>query len=333
MSHALPIDWYRVPLPPGRLAELNRRSDAQGLFQAGGHLLLLLATGAGCFWLAQERLWWWLPVAVYVHGIVASFAPNAVHELAHKTVFRTTWLNWLFVHVWSFLGWTNQRTVWASHQHHHTHTLHYPHDQDLVFPIRYTLRTFFSMAFINRWFHIWPFGMIVKQASGRMSSDWERATLADPVERAAAVRWARCIVVGHAAITAVSLYYGYWIIPLLTSFTPLYGGLLLFLLNNTQHVGLQAHATDFRLNCRTFYTNPLFEFLYWRMNYHIEHHMYAAVPCYRLAELHREIKHALPPTPNGVVATWAEIIAIQWRQEQEPGYEFDPPLPQARAAA
>ena len=38
-------------------------------------------------------------------------------------------------------------------------------------------------------------------------------------------------------------------------------------------------------------------FLYWHMNYHIEHHMYAAVPCYRLGRLHRAIRHELPPLP------------------------------------
>ena len=32
--------------------------------------------------------------------------------------------------------------------------------------------------------------------------------------------------------------------------------------------------------------NPLFDFLYWRMGWHIEHHMFAGIPCYNLAKLH-----------------------------------------------
>lgn len=43
------------------------------------------------------------------------------------------------------------------------------------------------------------------------------------------------------------------------------------------------------------------------MNWHTEHHMYAAVPCYNLAELHEAIKHDLPPTPDGLVAVWTRM--------------------------
>jgi len=35
--------------------------------------------------------------------------------------------------------------------------------------------------------------------------------------------------------------------------------------------------------------------------------MYAAVPCYNLAELHEAIKHDLPPTPDGLVAVWTRM--------------------------
>jgi len=63
------------------------------------------------------------------------------------------------------------------------------------------------------------------------------------------------------------------------------------------------------------------------MNFHIEHHMYAAVPCYRLGALHRAIRHDLPPCPHGLVDTWREIAAIQRLQEADPGYQHVAPLP------
>jgi fatty acid desaturase len=59
-------------------------------------------------------------------------------------------------------------------------------------------------------------------------------------------------------------------------------------------------ASDFRQNCRTFFLNPLVRFYYWQMNWHIEHHMYANVPCYNLARLHVAIETDLPPTPDGL---------------------------------
>ena len=67
---------------------------------------------------------------------------------------------------------------------------------------------------------------------------------------------------------------------------------------------------DFRLCTRTVILNPFFRFLYWHMNYHIEHHMYAAVPCYRLGKLHAAIKSDLPHCPQGLYEAWTEIAAI-----------------------
>ena len=89
---------------------------------------------------------------------------------------------------------------------------------------------------------------------------------------------------------------------------------------------------DFRLSCRTNYLNPVLRFLYWNMNYHIEHHTYAAVPCYNLGKLHELMKHDLPPVLNGLFSVWEEIIAIQYRQKHEPGYGYAQPRPEQTGA-
>jgi len=143
------------------------------------------------------------------------------------------------------------------------------------------------------------------------------------------------MLVGHGLILVVSIYFHLWLLPVLTSFTSAYGGWLQGLCNDTQHIGLQDDVADFRLCCRTFTLNPVLQFLYWHMNYHIEHHMFAAIPCYRLGRLHRLIKHDLPPCPNGLVETWKEIAAIQKIQETNPEYQHVqllPGVPRAEAA-
>ncbi|NQU12268.1 fatty acid desaturase [bacterium] len=66
------------------------------------------------------------------------------------------------------------------------------------------------------------------------------------------------------------------------------------------------------------------------MNYHTEHHMYAAVPCYRLGQLHRLIEHDLPPCPRGIIATWNAIAAIQRAQDTDPSYQHAAPCPNPR---
>jgi fatty acid desaturase len=72
--------------------------------------------------------------------------------------------------------------------------------------------------------------------------------------------------------------------------------------------------------------NPLAEFVYWRMNWHIEHHMYAGVPCYNLKKLAREIADDMPK-PRTLVGTWREMRETWRRQQSDPDYQFDTPLP------
>jgi fatty acid desaturase len=50
---------------------------------------------------------------------------------------------------------------------------------------------------------------------------------------------------------------------------------------------------DPRLNTRTTYANPLERLVFCpnHVNYHLEHHLLPSVPCHRLPELHRVLKH------------------------------------------
>ena len=63
------------------------------------------------------------------------------------------------------------------------------------------------------------------------------------------------------------------------------------------------------------------------MNFHIEHHMYAAVPCYNLGKLHEHIKGESPVPPRGLYAAWKGIIAIMKAQRTDPSYQYVPELP------
>ena len=114
---------------------------------------------------------------------------------------------------------------------------------------------------------------------------------------------------------------------MLLSLAPFYGGGFQYLLNEAQHIGLSDEVSDYRINTRTIILNPVLGFLYWQMNYHIEHHMYAAVPFYHLAELHELVKAGSPAPTRGVSGTWSQIIPIMRRQQREPGYQFVPELP------
>ena len=84
---------------------------------------------------------------------------------------------------------------------------------------------------------------------------------------------------------------------------------------------------DHRLNSRTIYMNPLFRFLYWNMNYHIEHHMFPMVPYHALPRLHEIIKHDCPKPYPSSIAAYREIIPTLLRQVREPAYFVARQLP------
>lgn len=46
--------------------------------------------------------------------------------------------------------------------------------------------------------------------------------------------------------------------------------------------------------------DPLISFLYWRMEYHIEHHMFAAIPCYNLKKFSKLVADQLPPKERAI---------------------------------
>ncbi|MEZ0296759.1 MAG: fatty acid desaturase [Candidatus Methylacidiphilales bacterium] len=323
------INWYRTKLPPGALKQLHEKSDWQASVQTLGYLAMLAIPGAGAWYSFNYGTWWLTAACLFIYGMVASFLINAVHELGHGTVFRTKWLNDFFCHVFAFLGWINHELFQSSHIRHHRYTLHPPDDLEVVLPVRLIVWNALRHGIVNAGAFKGHIQNTLRIARGRFQGDWELTLYPenDKASRVVPVRWARAMLLGHGIIAMISISYGQWIIPIIISGSGIFGGWLNFLCNNTQHVGLQDNAADFRLCCRTFTLHPFVRFVYWQMNYHIEHHMYAAVPCYNLGKLHEMIRHDLPPTPHGLIAVWQEIIAILKRQEQEPGYQHIPQLP------
>src|SRR6202035_2554687 len=95
----------------------------------------------------------------------------------------------------------------------------------------------------------------------------------------------------------------------------------------TQHLGLTEDVLDHRLNSRTVYMNPVFRFIYWNMNYHVEHHMFPMVPYYALRKLHSEVLFDMPVPYKGTIAAYREILPTLGRQLREPGYFIKRELP------
>lgn len=329
MPNPAAIAWYRTPIPAEKLKELHERSDLLGFLQSAGYLLLITSTGTAAY-LAAGRLPWWAVVALLLlHGMVCAFLPNAIHELCHGTVFRTKRLNTAFLGLFSFLNWHNHEVFWASHERHHRYTLHPPDDLEVVLPMHLFLRNLLTKGFVDPAGLWWNLKRVCRFAVGGFEGPWELTLYpADrPQDRRGPVAWSRFVLLGHGLIVAVSLYLHLWMLPVVVSLPSFYGSWLFQLCNNSQHMGLMDNVQDFRLCCRTITLSAPLQFVYWHMNYHIEHHMYAAVPCYRLGRLHQAIRHDLPACPHGLAQTWREIGEIQRRQKVDPSYQFKAVLP------
>jgi fatty acid desaturase len=335
-SNAVGIHWYRTSLDKETLRSLTRRSDARALIQMLVQLIGTAGLGAGVYWLLITGRWLPAVPAYWVYCTVFSFLglSGAGHELCHRTPFRTRWLNEAFLRLTSFLTWTDFVHFRASHAGHHQYTVHDQLDLEVILPLRVRRRDWVWMLTLNVPLMIGVLKTTVRRARGRLEGEWEHRIFPEssPDKRRQLARWARVLLVGHAVLIAVFVATGQWPLLLLVSLAPFVAGWLNFLCGFTQHIGLPPNVPDFRICCRTMTLNPLLAFLYWQMNYHVEHHMYAAVPFYNLRRLRRTLAADLPPAHRGLWATWRHIFAVMRRQRRDPSYAHWAELPPTATA-
>ena len=342
----LRVDWYRCPMKPGRLRELSRRSDAQGWFQAGGHLLLFIITGALVFLFWSQEIWLAFLIALFAHGTVTSFfTGTAPHELGHGTVFRTKRLNKIFMYLFSLIGWWDPFDYASSHTYHHRYTLHPEGDRENLLPLEPSLASTFMLQLFTvnlltqrgRTFGkgglISTVRLTMLGAVGLVGAEdvpineWLKALHADqPDQHRKSIVWSRILLLFHGSALVIALISGLWVLPLIFSVAVFIANWLSYFVGLTQHCGLRDNSPDFRKNTRSLKLNPLASFLYWRMNWHIEHHMYAGVPCYNLKKLYLEIADDMPK-PRTLFEAWREMRQTWKRQKIDPDYQFDTPLP------
>ncbi|MEZ4672426.1 MAG: fatty acid desaturase [Anaerolineae bacterium] len=346
VRETLKVKWYRTKIDAKKLKELSTRSDAQAWFQAGGHLALYVLTGSLVFYFWSQQSWIAFLVALFLHGTVASFFVGvAPHELGHGSVFQTKWLNSLFLYLFSLLSWWDPFDYASSHTYHHRYTLHPEGDRENLLPLEPSLRSTFVLQLLTvnlltqrgRTFGkgglistIW---LTLLGAFGRVGdpnipiNEWIQALHDDqPEEYRKSIMWSRFLLLFHGAVTIISLVTGYWVMILIIPVAPFIANWLAYLVGLPQHCGLMENIPDFRKSVRSMTLPPIAEFLYWRMNWHTEHHMYAGVPCYNLKKLYQEIADDMPQ-PRTLLSAWREMRMVWNRQKVEPDYVFDTPLP------
>jgi fatty acid desaturase len=139
------------------------------------------------------------------------------------------------------------------------------------------------------------------------------------------------VAIIYLAIYAATLGLAVWmqsILPLMVIGLPrMYGAWHHVMTGLLQHGGLADNVIDHRLNSRTVYMNPISQFIYWNMNYHVEHHMFPVVPYHALPRLHAVIQHDLPAPNPSIAAAFAEMWPALKRQLQNEEYFLKRDLP------
>ncbi len=315
--------WYQTPIPRAQMNELLIRKDWPAIRDTV--IWLMLISGSGYLF----YIWWgtWLAVPAYIvySLLYASSSDSRWHESSHGTAFKTDWMNDLLYELSSFMVF-RQSTVWRwSHARHHSDTIIRGRDPEISMPrpprIKRLILGIFGLAAAipeTKRMFVHAFGKI----------DPEVATYVPPQEHPKVIFKARIYLLIYFAVICASIYYQ-TILPLMFIGLPtILGGWLMRIYGWTQHAGLQENVLDHRLNSRTVYMNRIHRFLYWNMNYHIEHHMFPLVPYHALPRLHQLMKDDCPPPYHSILDAYQEIIPAIFRQMKDTSYYVKRPLPE-----
>jgi fatty acid desaturase len=301
--------WYHTDIPRKEMKALMARQDQPAIRDTAllfGCMLVFAGLG---IWLWPSL--WSAPFWLAYGTLYGSAMDSRWHECGHGTAFRTPWMNTVVYNVASFCMVRNPVEWRWSHARHHTDTVIVGRDPEIA-----VMRPPVMGKVIGNFFGIFDawsgWSRMVLNALGKL--DPEEATFIPESEQPKVIRVARIWVAIYAATIGLALWTGS-ILPLMVIGLPrLYGAWHHVMTGLLQHGGLADNVIDHRLNSRTVLMNPISRFIYWNMNYHVEHHMFPMVPYHRLPELHEKIRYDLPaPTPS-IWAGYAEMWPAFLRQ-------------------
>ena len=322
--------WYKCKLDRKAYKQLCKRSNWQGLKHITIWMFFLVLSGYIAY--LSWGTWWAIP-AFLIYGNIYMACNPIWHECGHRTAFKSRWLNEIFYHIGSFMyNFEPIRWRW-SHFHHHSYTLHTKGPYD--YEIQVTKPTDLFFVFLM---HL-PGGNLLLIFRGFLSFHWETIKhgfgITTPVmkdcipedERLKCRIYSLIHIFIWIIIIFVSFYYKTWLPALYLLLPFAYGTTLRNTFDFVQHAGLANNVKDHRLCVRTVKLNPIFSFLYWHMEYHLEHHMFPMVPSYNLKKLHNIIKKQTPAAKEGLWDAYKEIIPAIIKQSKNPDYVLEVKLP------
>ena len=301
-------DWYRPEVDRKKLKDLSKRRDLPGLIHFFFYFLSLFISG----YLAYVTLGtWWTYLFFFIYGTIYAFSVANWHETVHRTAFKTRWINEFFYHISSFMcDFEGFRWRW-SHTFHHSKTLQTEDDYDHEIQVSRPIELFaFFLNFIPLTDLLYPHKLIkfevLKHALGYLMPV---VNISAPQDQKKKIIWnSRVYVFIWLSVIAFSFYIES-ILPILYIILPTYYGKpIWFAVNVTQHLAAAVNTKDHRLSTYSIKLNPILSFLYWKMEYHLEHHLFPMVPSYNLNKIHNEIKYQIPKPFNSLYDFYKKVL-------------------------
>ena len=302
-------EWYHTDIPRKEMKDLMKRADGPAIRDT-----ILLFAAMALFAGIGIALWpgWWSVPFWLAYGVLYGSAMDSRwHECSHGTAFKTRHYNdWLY-QIASFCMVRNPVSWRWSHTRHHTDTIIVGRDPEIVLmrppALARVILNFFGLLDAPK-----GWARMVTNAMGRIHP--EEADYIPEQEQPKVIRVARIWVVIYTATIGLAVATGS-ILPLMVIGLPrFYGAWHHVMTGLLQHGGLADNVIDHRLNSRTVYMNPVSRFIYWNMNYHVEHHMFPMVPYHQLPALHAAIRHDLPAPNRSIAEGFAEMWPALKRQ-------------------
>lgn len=310
--------WYTSPVEREELRQLMQRRNGPAIRDT---LLWFALLGISGYLAHQSWGTWWMIPAFFVYGtLYGSVSDSRWHECGHRTAFKTTALNDAVYYLASFMVWREAVSWRWSHVRHHSDTIIVGRDPEIALPramkVRSPLKDFLGLTSNPS-----ETKKILLNVVGRFTPD--ELDYLPPTEQRKVVLTARVYVAIWAAVVAWCFVLRS-VEPLMFVILPsFYGKWLLVAYGVTQHGGLAEDTLDHRLNSRSVRMNRVHRYLYWNMNFHVEHHMFPSVPFHALPDLHRTIQADLPPISPGFRSAYREIWDTYQKQKTDPQFFVD----------
>jgi fatty acid desaturase len=318
-------EWYHTDVPRKEMKAFMQRSDQPAIRDTLiwlGAMAVFAGLGVAV-WLTGHP-WLSLPFWLAYGVLYGSASDSRWHECGHGTAFKTVWMNDAVYQIASFMMIRNPYSWRWSHTRHHTDTYIVGLDPEIA-----VMRPPAFFKLVLNFFGVLDayagLARMLYNATGRIHP--EEATYIPESEWPKVIRVARIWTLIYAATLALAVA-TQSILPLMVIGLPrLYGAWHHIMTGLLQHGGLADDVLDHRLNSRSVYMNPVSRFIYWNMNYHVEHHMFPMVPYHALPALHERIKHDLPAPNRSIAEAFGEMWPALVRQLRYEDYFLKRELP------